>query len=165
MATLDIIILICLIPAVVMGFSKGFISQLMGLFTIIVSVWLAFHFSDLISGWLTQYIHAPQVLMKAIGFILILIITAILLHLLGNILTGLFKIALLGWLNRLFGVMLALTTAILVIGLLLIVFQSINDTIGLVNKEAMETSVLFEPVKDIALKVFPFLKALLFKAQ
>ena len=164
MATLDIIILICFIPAIIRGLQKGFIEQAVALLSLVLGAWLAFHFSDIVCGWLSQYINAPQGLMKAIGFLFILIITAILLHLLGNLLTKVFKFALLGWLNRLFGVMFALTTAILVIGLLLIVFQSINDTIGLVSKEAIESSVLFEPVKDIALKVFPYLKALIFKA-
>jgi hypothetical protein len=43
---IDIIILICCVPALVQGFRKGFISQAVSLVSLVLGAWLAFKFSE-----------------------------------------------------------------------------------------------------------------------
>ena len=50
MNPLDIILLICFLPAVIRGLSKGFLEQAICLVGLFVSVWAAFRFSELVCG-------------------------------------------------------------------------------------------------------------------
>lgn len=167
MCILDIIILVCFVPAIVRGISKGFVSQAAALLALIAGVWIAFHFSDMLCSWLKE--QAPQfaelspTVLQIASFILILVLVIVLFTLIGRLVSGALKLAMLGWLDKTLGLVFALATAFLVLGTLAVCFDSINNFFGLVDEETLSRSVLYPPIKDTAYKVFPFLKALLFK--
>ena len=73
---LDIILLLCFIPAVIRGLKKGFLEQLLALAGIVAGVWAAYKFSLLVSGWLRPHIDASDTLLGVIAFILILVVVA-----------------------------------------------------------------------------------------
>ena len=56
MNILDIIILICLIPAIIQGIRKGFISQAISIASIILGIWLSSQFANVVGEWIAQYI-------------------------------------------------------------------------------------------------------------
>ncbi len=162
MNTVDIILLICFIPALVQGFRKGFISQIIAIISIILGAWLSFRFASEVSVWLAQYITGSEQILKIIAFALILTAVIIGLALLGKLLESTFELVMLGWLNKLLGAAFSLIKAGLLIGLAIMVFCSLNNTFSLVSEEVLKESVLFPPLKDLAYTVFPYLKELLF---
>lgn len=162
MNTVDIILLICFIPALVQGFRKGFISQIIAIISIILGAWLSFRFASEVSVWLAQYITGSEQILKIIAFALILTAVIIGLTLLGKLLESTFELVMLGWLNKLLGAAFSLVKAGLLIGLAIMVFCSLNNTFSLVSEEVLNESVLFPPLKDLAYTVFPYLKELLF---
>lgn len=165
MATLDIIIILCLIPFAVQGIRKGFIAQVVSLLNLVVGVWVGFHFSDLACSWLAPYLgNVSPTLLKVIGFILLFFLTSIVLTLIGKSLEGLFKFVLLNWMNRLFGFMLAMVKGIIITGTVIVLFHALNGAFELVSEETLKESTLYWPLKDIALQIFPFFKALIFKS-
>ena len=164
MSTLDIIILVCFVPAIVTGIQRGFIAQVVSLVSIILGIWLAFHFSEMVCEWLRQYLpNLSETILNIVGFVLILAVVALLLHLVGKLLLRLFKAVDLGWLNWILGLIFSLLKAALVIGLVLVLFDTLNLKFSLVKSETLGQSVLYAPLRDAAYKVFPYLKALLFK--
>lgn len=164
MSTLDIIILVCFIPGIVRGIQKGFISQVVSLLSIILGVWLAFHFSEIVCDWLKSYLPAlSATVLNVVAFVLILIFVALLLHLAGKLLQGIFKKVDLGWLNWLLGLIFSLLRAAIVIGMVIVLFDTLNLKFEFVSAEKIDSSVLYAPLRDAAYKVFPYLKALLFK--
>ena len=164
MSTLDIIILICFVPAIVTGIQRGFIAQVVSLASVIAGIWLAFHFSEMACEWLRQYFpNVSETVLNIAGFVLILVVVALLLHLVGKLIMGLFKAVDLGWLNWILGLVFALLKGALIIGLALILFDTLNLKFSLVKPETLDQSVLYAPIRDAAYKVFPYLKALLFK--
>jgi len=162
MNTVDIILLICFIPALVQGFRKGFISQIIAIISIILGAWLSFRFASEVSVWLAQYITGSEQILKITAFALILTAVIIGLTLLGKLLESTFELVMLGWLNKLLGAAFSLVKAGLLIGLAIMVFCSLNNTFSLVSEEVLKESVLFPPLKDLAYTVFPYLKELLF---
>lgn len=162
MNTVDIILLICFIPALVQGFRKGFISQIIAIISIILGAWLSFRFASEVSVWLAQYITGSEQILKITAFALILTAVIIGLALLGKLLESTFELVMLGWLNKLLGAAFSLVKAGLLIGLAIMVFCSLNNTFSLVSEEVLKESVLFPPLKDLAYTVFPYLKELLF---
>ncbi len=164
MSTPDIVILICFVPAIVRGIQKGFIAQVVSLISVVLGIWLAFHFSEMACEWLKGYLpNISETVLNIIGFVLILAVVALLLHLVGKLILQIFKAVDLGWLNWMLGIVFSLLKAALIIGLLLILFDTINLKFELVKQEVLDESVLYAPLRDAGYKVFPYLKALLFK--
>ncbi len=161
MNTLDIILLICFVPALVQGFRKGFISQVIAIISIIAGVWLSARFASVASAWIGQYIEGSEQILNVISFVLIFIIVIAALALLGKLIEGTIKLVMLGWLNRLLGVAFSLLKAGLIVGLCIMAFCSLNETFEFVSEETLSSSVLFPPLKDLAYSVFPYLKDLL----
>lgn len=161
MNILDIILLICFIPALVQGIRKGFIAQAISIISIIVGIWASARFADVVAAWVAQYITASEQVMKVMAFALILIVVFFLLGLLGKALEGIFNFVLLGWLNKLLGVVFALLKTALIVGLVIMAFSSLNDTFHLVKEEVLNESVLYPPLKKVAFDVFPYIKDML----
>lgn len=161
MNLLDIIILICLIPALIHGIIKGFISQAISLISIIVGVWAASHFADLVSTWLSQYITGSDELLKLTAFVIIFIGIIVGLILLGKLLEKIIELIMLGWLNRLLGGLFSVAKWTLVMGLIALLFNALNDTFCLVSPEKLAQSHVYQIISNIAGFIFPNLKNLL----
>lgn len=161
MNVLDIILLICFIPAVVQGLRKGFIAQAISIISIIAGVWASARFANIVSAWIGQYITASEQVLKIVAFALILITVFFILGILGKALEGVFRLVMLGWLNKLLGVVFALLKTGLLVGLAIMAFDSLNATFHFVKEPVMAESVLYPPLKKIAYEVFPYLKDML----
>ncbi len=163
MNIIDIIIVCCCVPAVIHGLSKGFVSQAFSLVALILGVWLSFKFSNAAGEWLVTYIDLPSTVIHVIAFALIMLVVMLITHLAGKAVEGVLKVVMLGWLNKLLGIVFALLKAVLIIGLVIILFEAINNTFPIVPSKTMEESIFYGPVKDLANLIFPYLKELIFK--
>lgn len=163
MNILDIILLVCFIPAIISGLRKGFIAQVVAIISIVLGVWLSVKFATLVGSWISQWIEASPQLINIISFAIIFIAVAVLLFTIGKLIEATIKIIMLGWLNKLLGVLFSMLKCILIIGFLIIVFEAINDTFGLVPESYLSDSLLYAPFRDIADSVFPLFKELLSK--
>ena len=161
MNILDAIILICLIPAIIQGIRKGFISQAISIVSVIAGIWASARFANMVSEWVAQYITASEQVIKVVAFALILVVVFIVLGLLGRVLEKILDFAFLGWVNRLLGVIFSLMKAFLLLGLVILAFNALNNAFGLVKPEIIEDSVLYGPVKSLADTIFPYIKNML----
>ena len=161
MNILDAIILICLIPAIFQGLRKGFISQAISIISLIVGIWASARFADIVTEWVSQYITASEQVMKIVVFVIILTVVFIALGLIGRLLEKILNFAFLGWINKLAGVAFSLMKAFLILGLIAIAFNSINTTLELVKPETISESVLYQPLKNAADTIFPYIRKML----
>ena len=154
MVVLDIVLLVPLVWAIYDGFKRGILLQLGGIAGIILGIWLAFRFSGELAGKIgvdPQYAYY-------VAFVLILIGCMLLLGVVGWLLGKIFNFVGLGILNRLGGVVLSLLKTALLLGALLIAFQAINRTVGVVGERQFERSILCGPLVRTTHAVLPFLK-------
>ena len=161
MNILDAIILICLIPALVQGLRKGFISQAISIVSVILGIWASARFANIVTAWVSQYITASEQILKIVAFVLILVAVFIVLGLAGRLLEKILNFAFLGWINKLLGVVFSLMKAFLILGLVILAFSSLNNTFGIVKPEVIADSVLYDPVKQLADTIFPYIKNML----
>ena len=161
MNLLDIIILICLIPALIQGLMKGFISQAISLISIIVGVWASAHFVDLVYQWLAAHISGSEQTLKIAAFAIIFVFVIVALTLIGKLLEKVIELIMLGWLNRLLGGVFAVAKWLLIMGIITIGFNSLNETFNLVNTDTLAQSQLYQMLNNIAGFIFPYLKNLL----
>lgn len=161
MNIIDIVLLLCLIPAVIQGLRKGFIAQVVAIVSLILGGWLAYYFSSTVTQWLGQWITTEGPVLNVIAFILIFAIVVTLLFLLGKVLEASIKIILLGWLNKLLGLVFSLFKFALVAGLLVILFDSINSHVKIVQESYLDSSFMYTALKSISYSIFPYLKSLI----
>ena len=165
MNTLDIVILLLFIPGIIRGLSKGFLEQSISLVGVVLSVYLAYHFSDFACDIIKNYITVSETVLNVIGFAAILVVVLLLVMLLSKLVTKVAEMASLGWLNKVLGLVFALCTTALVIAILIILFDTVNVKFELVKSTILQDSVLYGHLKDFGYFVFPYLKQLLMKAS
>jgi len=165
MNTLDIVILLLFIPGIIRGLSKGFLEQAISLVGVVLSVYLAYHFSDFACNIIKQYITVSETVLNVIGFAVVLVVVLLLVMLLSKLVTRVAEMASLGWLNKVLGIVFALGTTALVIAILIILFDTVNVKFELVKSNILQDSVLYGHLKDFGYFVFPYLKQLLMKAS
>ena len=161
MNTIDIIIALCFIPAIITGIKKGFVEQLVALASLVLSAFLAYRFSPALSEWLANYVSWNESVIKVVCFGSIIVVAILVFSLIGKILTKTVSAVNLGWFNRLLGLIFALFKAVLIIGLVIVLFDNIHNTFGIVKQETLDASVLYNWIKGVCDVIFPNLKALL----
>lgn len=162
MNIVDIIILLCCVPAIFHGLSKGFIAQMAALVALVLGAWMSFHFSSAVVEWLKPAVDLPPAVLQAIAFTLILAAVIMGLTLVGKMLESLVKIVMLGWLNKLLGVVFALLKVLLAIGLVILLFNSAATALGFDCSKMTDGSLFYDPVKNAAEVFFPYVKEMIF---
>lgn len=151
MNVLDIILAVLLVLGAISGLRKGIISQLCGLVGVLLGVWLAFKFSDKLSGWIGVEIS------DIASFVIVFVGAVLVAALAGKISAAILHATGLGIVNRIGGMLLSVVEYALVLSLLLGLFQRINDATGWVDNKVVEESVLVEPIMTVSDFVFPYL--------
>ena len=81
--------------------------------------------------------------------------------LLAKLITKAVEMASLGWLNKVLGLVFSIAVSAMVIGLIIIMFDTVNGKFGLVKSPVLQDSLLYGALKDFGYFVFPYLKKLL----
>ena len=161
MAVFDIILLALFIPAIIHGIVKGLITQVVSLASVIVGALVAGRFApDLTQVAMLQFDSEERVT-YIICFILIFLFCALVMALVGHLITKLFKLATLGWLNRLLGGIFAIFTTALVLGLLISAFEGLNASWTIVAPEKLQDLKVYPLLRDFSGALLPSLKLFL----
>ncbi len=146
---IDIIVLIPICWFGFKGFKHGLICEITTLVAVIVGVWLAYKFSDLVAAWLPKMMFSGQ-----IAFVLVFIVALVLVHLLGNLVQKAVKQVLPPVVDRIFGMLFGLTKVVVVLSVVFYMFDTI-DPRGIVLKQEKKDASLFygyiEPIVPHAL--------------
>lgn len=162
MTTLDIILLVCFIPAIWQGISKGLIRQLAGFAGLFLSIWAAKSFFLSLGEVLARNIDGLNGKVAGIiSFLLIFFVSLLIFGIIGNLLTKIVKFASLGWINRLLGVVFGIFKAALILALTVSLFEELNARLELVKPETLASSAVYDYLKDFGERFFPFVENLI----
>ena len=159
---IDITILLCCVPAIFRGLSKGFIAQAAALVALVLGAWMSFHFSSTVVEWIRPAMDVSPAILQVIAFTLILVAVFLALTLAGKALEGLVKVVMLGWLNKLLGVAFSLLKVILAIGLVILLIDTVTHALEIDCSKTTAESLLYNPIKSFADVFFPYMKELIF---
>ncbi len=158
---IDIIILLVLVLAIVAGIRRGFIAQVIAIISLILGIWLSCRFATLLGDWSAEKLHTSAHLMKFIAFAVIFVIVAFGLFWVGKFIEKTIKILMLTWLNRLLGVIFALLKYFIIIGLVLILFDTLNNDFHFVSQQYLASSHFYFPLRNAVSGIFPYLRDML----
>ncbi len=73
----------------------------------------------------------------------------------------LFSLVMLGWLNKLLGVLLAFAATALIIGVVISLISYVNETwFTIIPQEKIEESLFYMPLKEFSEWIFPYFRNL-----
>ena len=154
---LDIVLLLCFIPALIRGAKKGFIDQLIGIATLLIGSFLSFRLSRSVSLSLAPTF--PNVDIKILGilsFVLIFAIVSILLWMLGRLIEKALRATSLGWFNRLLGVLFSLVITCILLGILISLFEPLNARFSFVEPGSLDSSAVYRMIRRFSQQVLPY---------
>jgi len=151
---LDIILGLLLVWGLWRGLKNGLFIELASIVALIAGIYGAIHFSYYAGDYLSQSMDWEERYINLTAFVITFFLIILVVHLLAQLLTKIASFAMLGWLNRLAGGIFGVVKVAVILGALLIFFDRVNTSAGLVKDENMEQSVLYEPIKQIGAFVF-----------
>lgn len=162
MNTLDIVLLLLFIPGIVTGLAKGLLEQAVSLFGIVIGALLAYKYYTAVGAWLGGFWAISETALNILGFAFILLLSLTLVVIIAKLFTKLVDMASLGWINRVLGLVLAVLITALVLGLLILVFEALNNQFQFVtDSKTINESVVYPILKDFTQTVLPFLKQII----
>ena len=158
---IDIVFVILLALAIVRGISRGFIVAIFSFIAIIIGVAAAMKLSFIVTGWLQEFFHEGRQWLPILSFLIVFICVVLLIRWLANLIQAAINIVLLGWLNKLGGVVLYMLIYLFVYSILLFYLTKMgfiaSETIS-----ASRTYAFVEPFGEKAIeilgKIIPFFK-------
>lgn len=149
---IDIIFLILLALAVIKGLSRGFVVAVFSFFAVIIGVAAAMKLSFIVANWLQHSFNIGGKWLPIFSFIIVLVGVIILIRWIANIIQAAINITMLGWLNKLGGVVLYFFIYMFVYSIILFYLAKMNfikeETIT-----ASHTYGLIEPFGPVAINI------------
>ncbi len=155
MNTFDIIIAALLLFGFIRGLFKGLFVEVASLIALIAGVYGAIHFSYFVGNFLADRVSWEERYITIVSFAITFAIIVLTIGLLGKLLTKIADFASLGLLNKILGGGFGALKIGIILSILLSVFTKLNNTIPFISEELEETSILYEPVKNLATTLFP----------
>lgn len=155
---IDIILGILLILSAINGFSKGLISEVASIAALILGIWGAIKFSYITTDFLIENFDMHSEHMNIISFVITFVVIVILVHIVGSTVSKLAETVLLGFANKLAGLVFGVLKSALILSIILVVFDKVDEDVHILSREAKENSRMYEPIRSFAPSLFPFIE-------
>jgi len=158
---LDIIFAVIIIFAIIKGIQRGLIVGLFSFLAVIIGLAAAIKLSAVVAGHIGKAIKISDAWLPLISFAIVFIGVILLVRLGANLIQKTVEIGMLGWINRLGGILFYLAIYIIVYSILLFYAEQIKLLQPVTAKESVTYSwiqPLGPKVIDGFAYVFPFFK-------
>lgn len=150
---IDVAYIIVLILAIFKGYSKGFVVAIFSLFAIFIGLASALKLSASVAVWLGKSTNIGERLLPIVAFAIVLIGVALLVRLIAGMIQKAIEIVMLGFVNRLAGVILYIILYTIIFSVVL--FFATN--ISLLKQPTIDASYTYhfiEPLGPKAINAF-----------
>lgn len=139
---LDIIIAVVLVAFGVGGLRKGIITEAATLLGLGLGLYGAFHFSDFTADKLLQWVEINPKYLNLISFIVTFFVVAILVNLLGRLVTKIVKSLNLGFIDKIGGFLFGIAKGVLICSLLVMLINVFRMN-GILKEKTRQESLLY----------------------
>ena len=149
MSLVDIIVLVLIIIGIYKGWRNGLVLGIFSALAFIIGLAAAIKLSAVVALRLEESTNISQRWLPVLAFAIVFLIVVFLVRLGGKALEGVLKIAMLGWLNKLGGVLLYVLLYLFIFSVLLFYAQQLK----IVKPETAEISVTYPIIYPMAQEV------------
>lgn len=143
---IDVLFGILLLLAVIKGFRRGLVIAVFSVVAIIVGIAAAMKLSTLVAGWLQDSTSVSVQWLPFLSFAIVLIGVILLIRLGANLIEASMEVTLLGWVNRLGGIVLY----IIVYTLAFSVFLFYATQLKLLKEDTIADSIVYSKIQPLA---------------
>jgi membrane protein required for colicin V production len=140
---LDLVFVIILIWAIFKGYRRGLIVGIFSFLAIIVGLAAAIKLSTIVAGYIGKAVNVSDQWLPIISFVAVFIIVVLLVRLGANAIQRTIEIAMLGWVNRLGGIIFYAALYIMVFSVLIFYAEQVH----LIKQETIDKSVTYSYVQ------------------
>ena len=155
----DLTVGILLLLAVINGYRKGLIMQLVGLAILVLSAIFGGRVAEMILQHLTGWINLSHEAARVLSFLLAFAAIAIALTLVGKLIQRFFDLVLLSFLNRLIGAVIAAGTMMLFLSILLNLLLLLDRNETVISPQIKEESFFYSRVEAVVPAIVPHLNS------
>lgn len=155
----DLTVGILLLLAVINGYRKGLIMQLVGLAILVLSAIFGGRVAEMILPHLTGWINLSPEAARVLSFLLAFAAIAIALTLVGKLIQGFFDLVLLSFLNRLGGAVIAAGTMMLFLSILLNLVLLLDRSETVITPQIKQDSFFYSRVETVVPAIVPHLNS------
>lgn len=160
---IDLVYAVLIVLAVIKGYQKGFVIAVFSVLAFIIGLAAALKLSTAVAAYLHDSINVSARWLPFIAFVLVFLIVVILVRLGGKLIEKTLELALLGWANRLAGIVLYLALYTIIFSIALFYAEKLK----LVQPAVITSSMSYSFVKpwgpavmDNIGKVIPWFKGM-----
>jgi membrane protein required for colicin V production len=146
---IDVILVVIVVLAIIKGYQRGLIVGIFSLLAIIIGLAAAMKLSTVVAGYIGKAIKVSEAWLPVISFAVVFILVVLLVRLGANMLQKTIEISMLGWVNRLGGILFYLATFIIVYSIILFYAEQVR----LIQPETIKNSVTFSYIQPWGPKV------------
>jgi membrane protein required for colicin V production len=146
---IDIIFLVLLAFAIIKGIRRGFIVAVFSFLAVIIGVAAAMKLSYIVAGWLQHSFNTGERWLPFLSFLIVLSVVIILVRLVANAIQRAVNFTMLGWLNKLGGVLLYILLYISVYSVCLFYLTQMN----IIKPETIAESRTYSVTEPLGPKV------------
>lgn len=150
---IDIITIILLLAAIFKGLRKGFVVALFSFLAYFIGLAAALKLSALMARYIGSNVEVSQRWLPFVAFFLVFVGVVLLVRLGAKAIEGAMKLLLLGWLNRLGGVLLYILVYFFIYSILLFYATQLH----LLKNETIQASVTYNLIEPFAPKAMNIL--------
>ena len=146
---IDVIILILLVLALFKGFRNGLVVAIFSFLAFVIGLAAAMKLSAVVAGYIGANITVSKRWLPILAFAVVFFLVVFLVRLGAKAIEGVLKIAMLGWLNKLGGILFYFLLYLFIFSILLFYAQQLN----LIKPATINASVTYPWLQPLAPKV------------
>ena len=140
---IDLILGVIILIAIFKGYQRGLIIGLFSLVSVIIGLAAAMKLSTVVAGYIGEAVNVSDEWLPVISFAIVFIVVVLLIRLGANAIERTVEVVMLGWLNKLGGIIFYVAIYTVVFSVLLFYAEQVN----LVRSETIEKSISYSFVQ------------------
>jgi len=150
MNLLDAVLILPIVLMAISGFNNGFIKELASFAALVLGIYFAVFFSDVVAGFLIKSFDINHRYVFILAFLITFVGVVLLVSLIGKLLDKIAALVALGLINKIFGLVFGLFKGVLIMSIFLVIFNMIDTKGHILKDEHKKGSLLYQPLFQVA---------------
>lgn len=153
----DLTTLILLLVALVKGYRKGLIMQLVGLTVIVLAAIFGGKLAETILPEINRFLDISSNLARVLSFLIAFGLIAVVISIIGRLIQKFVDVVFLSFFNRILGSVIAVGTMMVVLSIVLNLVLMLDKRENMISNEIRKESFFFERVETVVPAIVPYL--------